>query len=67
MKIVFLEPLGLPVEKIEKECDNLRRLGHEVIVYADRCPEKNIDRACDADVVVTNHKKLHRQGQTELY
>ena len=58
MKIVFLEPLGLPVEKIEKECDNLRRLGHEVIVYADRCPEKNIDRACDADVVVESNMPL---------
>lgn len=60
MKIVFLEPLGLPVEKIESECDNLRKQGHEVIIYPDRCPEKNIERAKDADVVVESNMPLRK-------
>lgn len=58
MKIVFLEPLGIPVEKIERECDNLRRQGHKVVIYGDRCPEKNIERAKDADVVVESNMPL---------
>ena len=60
MKIVFLESLGLSVEKIERECDNLRRQGHEVVIYSDRCPEKNIDRAKDADVVVESNMPLRK-------
>lgn len=60
MKIVFLEPLGLPIEKIERECENLRRQGHEVVIYPDRCPEKNIDRAKDADVVVESNMPLRK-------
>ena len=60
MKIVFLEPLGLSVEKIERECDNLKRQGHEVVIYGDRCPEKNIDRAKDADVVVESNMPLRK-------
>ena len=60
MKIVFLEPLGLPVEKIESECENLRKQGHEVIIYPDRCPEKNIERAKDADVVVESNMPLRK-------
>ena len=60
MKIVFLEPLGLSVEKIEKECDNLRRQGNEVVIYPDRCPEKNIDRAKDADIVVESNMPLRK-------
>ena len=60
MKIVFLEPLGIAIEKIEKECDNLRRQGHEVVIYGDRCPEKNIERAKDADVVVESNMPLGR-------
>lgn len=60
MKIVFLEPLGLSVEKIERECDNLRRLGHEVVIYGDRCPDANIDRAKDADIVVESNMPLRK-------
>lgn len=60
MKIVFLEPLGLSVEKIERECDNLRRQGHDVVIYGDRCPEKNIDRAKDADIVVESNMPLRK-------
>lgn len=58
MKIVFLEPLGIAIEKIERECDSLRRQGHEVVIYGDRCPEKNIERAKDADVVVESNMPL---------
>ena len=60
MKIVFLEPLGIPVEKIEKECDKLRRNGHEVVVYSDRCPDKNIERASDADIVIESNMPLRK-------
>lgn len=60
MKIVFLEPLGIPTEKIEKECDKLRRNGHEVVVYGDRCPDKNIERASDADIVIESNMPLRK-------
>ena len=60
MKIVFLEPLGLSVERIENECNVLKTLGHEVIVYPDRCPDKNIERAADADIVVESNMPLRK-------
>lgn len=60
MKIVFLEPLGLPVEKIEKECENLKRQGHDVVIYCDRNPDKNKERALDADVVVESNMPLRK-------
>ena len=60
MKIVFLEPLGLPIEKIEKECDNLKKQGHDVVIYKDRCPEKNIERAADADIVIESNMPLRK-------
>lgn len=60
MKIVFLESLGLSVERIEDECKTLEALGHEVFIYADRCPEKNAERAADADIVVESNMPLHK-------
>ena len=60
MKIVFLEPLGLTVEAIEKACDNLKKQGHEVVVYSDRKPELNIERAAGADVVVESNMPLRK-------
>ena len=60
MKIVFLEPLGLTVEAIERACDNLKKLGHEVVVYPDRRPELNIERAAGADVVVESNMPLRK-------
>ncbi len=60
MKVVFLEPLGLSVEKIERECDNLRKEGHEIVIYGDRCPEKNIERAKDADIVIESNMPLRK-------
>lgn len=58
MKIVFLESLGLSVERIENECKTLKASGHEVVIYPDRCPEKNIERAADADVVIESNMPL---------
>lgn len=60
MKIVFLEPLGLPVEKIVKSTDSLRKSGHEVVIFENRCPEKNIERAKDADIVIESNMPLRK-------
>ena len=60
MKIVFLEPLGLTVEAIDKACDNLKKQGHEVVIYPDRKPEMNIERAAGADVVVESNMPLRK-------
>ena len=60
MKIVFLEPLGLAVEAVERACDVLKKQGHEVVVYPDRNPEKNIERAAGADVVVESNMPLRK-------
>lgn len=60
MKIVFLEPLGLSINRIENECKTLTALGHEVVVYPDRCPEKNIERAADADIVIESNMPLRK-------
>lgn len=60
MKIVFLESIGLSVERIEDECKTLEALGHEVVIYADRYPEKNAERAADADIVVESNMPLHK-------
>lgn len=60
MKIVFLEPLGLTVEAIDKACDNLKKQGHEVVICPDRKPEMNIERAAGADVVVESNMPLRK-------
>lgn len=60
MKIVFLEPLGLSVEAIENECDNLKKQGHEVVIFPDRRPELNIERAAGADIVIESNMPLRK-------
>ena len=60
MKIVFLEPLGLTVEAIEVACDGLKKQGHEVVVYPDRRPELNIERAAGADIIVESNMPLRK-------
>ena len=60
MKIVFLEPLGLTVEAIEVACDSLKKQGHEVVVYPDRRPELNIERAAGADIIVESNMPLRK-------
>jgi len=52
MQIVFLEPLGFSVESIEKACENLKKHGHEIVIFPDKRNELNIERAQGADVVV---------------
>lgn len=60
MKIVFLEPLGLTVEAVEKACDNLKKQGHEVVVYPDRKPDLNIERAAGADIILESNMPLRK-------
>lgn len=60
MKIVFLEPLGLTVEAVERACETLKKQGHEVVVYPDRRPEMNIERAAGADVIVESNMPLRK-------
>ena len=60
MKIVFLEPLGLSVEAIEKACENLKRQGHEIVIYPDRKPELNIERAEGAHIIVESNMPLRK-------
>ena len=60
MKIVFLEPLGLTVEAIEVACDGLKKQGHAVVVYPDRRPELNIERAAGADIIVESNMPLRK-------
>ncbi|MBR6092059.1 MAG: hydroxyacid dehydrogenase [Bacteroidales bacterium] len=60
MKIVFLEPLGLTVNAVEQACEPLKKLGHEVVVYPDRKPEMNIERAAGADIVVESNMPLRK-------
>lgn len=60
MKIVFLEPLGLTVESVERACEPLKKQGHEVVVYPDRRPEKNIERAAGADVILESNMPLRK-------
>lgn len=52
MKIVFLEPLGFPIETLEQACERLRQLNHTVVIFPDKRPELNVERAQDADIVV---------------
>lgn len=60
MKIVFLEPLGVSVDSIESATKILRDRGHEVIIYSDRIPELNKERASDADIVVESNMPLDK-------
>ena len=62
MKIVFLEPLGLKVEQIEKACEGLKKAGHEVVVFPDR--NENLDelirRAEGAEVIIESNIPLRK-------
>ena len=52
MKIVFLEPLAYSFETIDMACEDLRKQGHEVVIYPDKRPELNLERAQGADILV---------------
>ena len=62
MKIVFLEPLGLKVSQIEAACAELKKQGHEVVIYPDR--KENIDelkrRAEGAEVIIESNIPLRK-------
>ena len=62
MKIVFLEPLGLKVSQIEAACEDLKKAGHEVMVYPDR--NENLDelkrRAEGAEIVIESNIPLRK-------
>ena len=62
MKIVFLEPLGLKPEVVEKACEGLWKMGHVVLVYPNRDedPAELKRRAADADVVVESNIPLRK-------
>ena len=62
MKIVFLEPLGLKTEVVEKGCAGLRAQGHEVVIYPNRVErlDELIRRAQDAEVVVESNIPLRK-------
>ena len=62
MKIVFLEPLGLKVSQIEAACVELKKQGHEVVIYPDR--NENIDelkrRAEGAEAIIESNIPLRK-------
>ncbi len=62
MKIVFLEPLGLQTDLIEKSCSRLKQLGHEVVVFPDRNDNPDVlkQRASGAQVVVESNMPLRK-------
>ncbi len=62
MKIVFLEPLGLKVQQIEKACEGLKKAGHEVVIFSDRNenPDELKHRAESAEVVVGSNIPLRK-------
>ena len=62
MKIVFLEPLGLKVEQIEKACEGLKQAGHEVVIFPDRNedPDELKRRAEGAEVIIESNIPLRK-------
>ena len=62
MKIVFLEPLGVQVAQVEAACENLRKAGHEVVVYPDRNEDPDVlkRRAEGAEVVIESNIPLRK-------
>ena len=62
MKIVFLEPLGLKPEVVEKACAGLKQAGHEVVVFPNRNedPAELKRRAEGADVIVESNIPLRK-------
>ena len=50
----------MTVEAIEVACDGLKKQGHEVVVYPDRRPELNIERAAGADIIVESNMPLRK-------
>lgn len=60
MRIVILEPLGVPAEKIEEFAAKLEAAGHDVVVHASRSeePAEVVKRASGAAVLVLVNQPL---------
>ncbi len=62
MKIVFLEPLGLKVQQIEAACEDLKKSGHDVMIFPDRNedPDELKHRAEGAEVIIESNIPLRK-------
>lgn len=60
MRIVCLEPLGIPSQDLEALIEPLHTQGHEVVVYNDRADDEAdlISRASGADILVVANQPL---------
>ncbi len=60
MNIVFLEPLGIPQERLKEKIENKIGTSHNITYCKDRCEDTKtlIDRSKDADIVVLSNIKF---------
>jgi len=60
VKIVLLEPIGIPATELKKLQNNFRENGHEFVSYKDRQADEEIliDRAKDAEVLILSNIPL---------
>lgn len=60
MKIVLLEPIGIPATALKKLQNDFHENGHEFVSYKDRQADEKIliDRAKDADVLILSNIPL---------
>ena len=59
MKIVLLEGLGVSDQIIEKHARKLEAMGHTFVAYPkDASPQVQVERSCDADVIMLANMPL---------
>ena len=62
MKIVLLEELGVPKDKIDKQAEKLTNMGHELITYTKNTdPKSQVERTKDADVIMLANMPLSKE------
>lgn len=63
MKVVFLEPLGIARELLEKKVNAVLADNHEIIYYDNRVEDANtlIERSKDADIVVLSNFQYRKE------
>lgn len=62
MKIVLLEELGVPKDKIDKQAEKLTNMGHELITYTKNTdPKIQVERTKDADVIMLANMPLSKE------
>ena len=63
MKIVTMEPLGIPTNKVYALANNLKTLGHEFTYYETKeTNQQNLLHRCqDADILILANQQLSRQ------